>query len=501
MTMEYTRLSDPNNVATGPRQLKDCQDKINACLTRMFRQGSGGGNPFLFSLCAPKPHQLARSLSGMSDFKTAATNGKMFYWNPEFLDSLSPEEVGTVMAHESYHVLFFHCSPERAGGLDARIWNIAVDYSVNATIETEHEKSGRNQKYPNVWTGPLGTPISLQSYLDYINGVIEELPQPGCFADITVYGRSPESIYEAVRKAMFNSPRRCKEITGGCGSLSIDPKTGQSKIPQPWDQDACKCCGAKSEENGGGGIGMGESMDSHMPSEQTREETLGDMMRAADQASAMGKGSVPAGIEEALGRLKSPELSARDIIKMAVAQKKADAGNINDWKRFRRRPSFIYSKDAEGKYNPQHRLYVPRKHDFMAHISVMVDTSGSMSMEDICHGVKEIQSVAGIAEVQVTPCDAKPYWDKTVRITNKTDLKNFEVVGRGGTCFTQYLEELPKQSWYKGCDLVIIITDGDCGEYPKNLMPKGADLLWLVTNNRSFKPVGGRVVNLRPTRQ
>ena len=504
MSMAYTRLSDPDNVASSPRQLKDCQDKINACLTRLFRQPASGGNPFLFALSGPKPHQLVRKL-GSQEINTAATNGKVFYWNPDFLESLSPEEVSTVMSHESYHVLFFHCTPERSGGLDPHDWNIAVDYVVNATIETEHEKSGRNQKFPKVWTGPLGTPIQLAHFIEWIDGKRDKLPEPGCFADITVYGRSPESIYEQIRKAKANSPRKCRATNGlnaqggghqHCGSMTIDPKTGQSTIPQPWEPDACPNCGAKPGQGGGPG-----SLDSHLPPGQTKDETLGDMMRAADQVRAMGRGEVPAGIEEALGRLKKPELTAGDIIKMAIAQKRADAGNINDWKRFRRRPSYIYQKDASGKYVPQHRLYTPKKHDFCPRWVCLMDTSGSMSDDDITNGVKELQLVADIAEGWIVPCDAKPYWDKAVKVTNKTSLARTQVVGRGGTVFDEFFRDLPKQKFGDKIDLVIILTDGDCGQVPVKLMPAGADCLWIITNKRDFKPNFGRVAQLRPSRQ
>jgi hypothetical protein len=222
------------------------------------------------------------------------------------------------------------------------------------------------------------------------------------------------------------------------------------------------------------------------------------MMRAAEQTRAMGRGEVPGDIEAALGRLKKPELTARDIIRAAIAQKRIDAGNNNDWKRFRRRPAYIYEKDASGSYKPVHRLYTPKKHDFNAQVAVMVDTSGSMSDDDIVCGVKEIQSICGIAEIHMTPNDTAPHWDKTIKVAQKSDFTNFRVAGRGGTDFSQYLKELPKQSWYKGCDLVIIITDGDCGTYPKELMPRNADLLWIVTNKREFTASGGRVAQLRP---
>lgn len=490
------RLTDPNKAAANPRQLMVCQEKISQTLTRLFKFPQNGGNPFLFALAGPKPHFLAKELPGMKDFKTAATDGKNFFWHPDFLESLSADQAATVMSHESYHVLFFHCVPERAGGLDAHTWNLAIDYVVNGTIETEHEQSKRSSVY-KLWEGPLGTPIPFQHYLEWVDGSRDTLPEPCCFADVTTFGRSPESIYDEMRKHQMQSPRRCKEHQGGCGSMVINPKTGLSTIPLPWGPECCQLCGAKPGEGRGPG-----SLDAHLPPSQSRDETFGDMMRAADQTRAMGRGDVPAGIEAALGRLKKPELSARDIIRMAIAQKRADAGNIIDWKRIRRRPTYMHVKNPEtGKYEPKHRIYIPKKHDFHPKWVCLLDTSGSMSDDDIVNGVKELQLVADIAEGWIVPCDATPYWDKATKITNKTALTRTQVHGRGGTVFEEFFRDMHKHECGKNVDLVIMLTDGDCGQIPMHLAPPGADVLWIITNKREFKPNFGRVCQLRPSRQ
>jgi predicted metal-dependent peptidase len=483
------RLQDPNSLTTNPRQLKELQDKISSTMTRLFRKPEGGGNPFLFALAGPKPHYLATEMYG-HPIGTAATNGKAFFWNPQFLASLDENQTSTVMSHESFHVLFFHCSGERAAGKHEKDWNVSCDFIVNAVIEQDHVKTRRDQKY-KLWGGPLGNPITLQVLIDWFGGKGPDLPDHGCFADPTCVGMSPETIYDQIQVAKQTSPRRCKERNGGCGAMSINPKTGQSKFglgPQdpakpegePWGPHCCPKCGAPPDYSPYG------PMDSHLPSQQTRDETLGDMMRAAEAASQM-RGTVPSEVEAALAELKKPQLSPRDIIRHCFQRKALDVGNKNDWKRYKRRGMAMTPP-----------MYLPKKHDFKPKWVAMLDTSGSMSDEDIANGLKELQLCGDNTEGYVVPCDASPHWEGVVRITKSTDLRRTKVIGRGGTVFDQFFEDLPKRLG-NDFDLVVIISDGDCGHVPSNLRPQ-CDVLWIITNDRQFKPSFGRVCQLKPVR-
>jgi predicted metal-dependent peptidase len=474
-----TRLKDPDNVASSPRQYAELCDKISSTMTRLFQFPKNGGNPFLFALTGPKPHFLTRMLHGQK-IDTAATDGKNFYWNPEFLASMDANQVQTVMSHESYHVLFFHCSPERAAGKDPRKWNIAVDYIVNGVIEHDHEKSGRSAAF-KLWGGSIGDPIPLVDYLAWVAGTNKgDLPKHGCFADPTQHGRSPESIYNDIVQAELASPRRCKEHSGGCGALSLDPKTGQSTVPLPWDKDACQKCGALPNSGPG-------SMDTHLPSGLTKDEVMGEMMRAAEQAAATGRGTAPAEVEAALSELKTPQLRASDIVRQAFMRKAIDTGNKNDWKRLRRRQLAMTP-----------RQYLPRKHDHLPKWVVCLDTSGSMSDQDIANGLKEMQLVPKNSEGWVVPCDAVPYWKDKTLVRNTQDLKRTKITGRGGTVFDQFFAELPKEIG-TDLDIVVIISDGDCGHISANLRP-ACDVLWVITNKREFKPSFGRVVQLNAVR-
>ena len=63
---------------------------------------------------------------------TAATDGKNFYYNRNFVDALSNEELVFLWGHEVEHCVYDHFS--RRGDKNPLLWNIANDYVVNMDL-------------------------------------------------------------------------------------------------------------------------------------------------------------------------------------------------------------------------------------------------------------------------------------------------------------------------------------------------------------------------------
>jgi predicted metal-dependent peptidase len=63
---------------------------------------------------------------------TAATDGRNFYYNSEFINSLPPRQVEFLFGHEVLHNVYDHLG--RKGDRDARLSNIAQDYCVNQDL-------------------------------------------------------------------------------------------------------------------------------------------------------------------------------------------------------------------------------------------------------------------------------------------------------------------------------------------------------------------------------
>lgn len=80
---------------------------------------------------------------------TAATDGRKFYYNREFVKSLNREELLFLHGHETLHLIFEHMF--RRGNRDQLLWNLASDYLVNYVLVKNEvgtmPKSGLYNKY------------------------------------------------------------------------------------------------------------------------------------------------------------------------------------------------------------------------------------------------------------------------------------------------------------------------------------------------------------------
>jgi len=127
----------------------------------------------------------------------------------------------------------------------------------------------------------------------------------------------------------------------------------------------------------------------------------------------------------------------------------------------------------------------------------MLDTSGSMGEDDLVYGISQLKVLGNHSEGFVVPVDGAPHWEGVTPIKKMDDLKRTKVVGRGGTVFDDFFREFPEKLG-SDFDVVVIITDGYCGQVPIELRPP-CDVVWVVTrgDHKDFKQLFGRVAPLR----
>jgi predicted metal-dependent peptidase len=247
------------------------------------------------------------------------------------------------------------------------------------------------------------------------------------------------------------------------------------------DQQGQGCC----DECGGGVdvFGLGGTVDDHMDTEESEEKLAKRISDAVEAAKKMA-GYVPAALEDELGKLTAPKVTWQDIIRTRLLKARAGNGR-NDWTRFRSRPMFT-------------GLLVPKRKNYYAHFGCLLDTSGSMSKEDMAFGLSQLTALDERSEGTIVPADAEIYWDKATKIKKAVpeEISKTKIFGRGGTKYAEFFTDYEKN--IGKCDFLIVVTDGflldtDVAE----MKHPGVDVIWLITSGSAFNPPFGRAFDLR----
>lgn len=84
-------------------------------------------HPFFATLLVSTPWKMTK------DIPTAATDMTTLYFNPDFMESLTDDEILFVLAHEVMHMALEHGLRKQAR--NHMLWNIACDYALNLVLK------------------------------------------------------------------------------------------------------------------------------------------------------------------------------------------------------------------------------------------------------------------------------------------------------------------------------------------------------------------------------
>jgi predicted metal-dependent peptidase len=194
---------------------------------------------------------------------TAATNGRDFYYNSEFVEKLSVKQLEFLFGHEILHICFEHFL--RRGSRDVRLSNIAQDFAINILLVDEK----------------IGT-------------VIDQVPL--CL-DPVYRGKSWEEIYELlIENATVVS---LDDILAGMDSLDDHLSQDDSG-----DGDG--------DEDGKEGSGRPKF------SKAEWQEIRDSLKEAMVQAHAAAAGNVPAAIKRLIQDMTEPKMNWRELLQMNI---------------------------------------------------------------------------------------------------------------------------------------------------------------------------------------
>jgi predicted metal-dependent peptidase len=279
-----------------PAKVKQAEEKLSSVFVELSLSydnkspGSGiGGDPFIFTLVYP----IEQICINDGKITTAATDGRRYYWNPDFVLSLSRVGLRFVVAHEAFHAIYMH--PSRRGGRLARLWNIAVDYIVNYNIMCDLKQ--RQFDPARMFKDNLGKYIELKAYADIISGKAK-WPKPvkdkngkdeSCFfADPNLPEdlRKPEAIYEY----LYNLLEKCPK----CGKMQPKGTAAKQQEKEEKEKNGEKTEDGEEESDKGkkGKKGKSKSKDGSGEKGEKGEKGKGG------KKGKKGKGEEPGDSEE-----------------------------------------------------------------------------------------------------------------------------------------------------------------------------------------------------------
>lgn len=357
---------------------------------------------------------------------TMGVDGIHLFVNPDFVESLSPQQLRGVLAHETLHCLFFHML--RLNNRDPQIANMAMDYAIN--------------------------PILIDGGFQLPDGALLDRK----------YG---DSNWEVIYEQLLNEqpPEQEPEQGTGEGGGESEPGTGDGE-PQP---------GESSGDPGGCGEVMPQPSESGTGPASAAElaEAESEWKVAAVQAAAIQKkqgGTLPGELQKMIDELLDPKVPWLEVVnRFAIESCK------NDYSYTRPNRRFISSG-----------YYFPTLHSLeMGIMVIVIDNSCSLSQRELSQYVAEINAIKQVVKpvkLIVLYCDTQV--NQVVEFGQFEDVE-LELLSGGGTDFRPPFKWIEDHNINPAC--LIYMTDMCCSRFPDE---PAYPVLWATESEGYNPPFG-----------
>lgn len=415
--------------------LSAIETKLAAARTRLILD-----KPFLGALVLRLPMHAAKA-----DWcPTTATDARAFYYNPEYIASLSLDQTQFMLAHEALHCALSHFARRQHRVIHK--WDLACDYAINPLLIDDGLKPP-----PNALVMPLYKGMTAEEIYPLIDDNDES---------------------ETLDKHAYDRDNQSRGSKSRLDEKDLDQRQRERQQSQP-DQTE----GQQGNEGGersaqpqeGGGAGEPEPLT---PDEQETLSVQWQQRMAGAAQQAMQAGKLGGELKRLIDHLLQPQLPWRMLLARYMTAVSRD--------------DYSYARPSRRECD----FVLPSLRSRQTDLVVAIDTSGSIKDSEMEEFIDEVDALKGQVRARVTllPCDAAlcdgaPFrfepWEQFCR---PRDLK-----GGGGTSFVPVFEWIAKEGIHP--DLLVYFTDAE-GEFPKQEPP--FPVLWLV-KGRSQVPWGQRI--------
>ena len=213
--------------------------------------------------------------------------------------------------------------------------------------------------------------------------------------------------------------------------------------------------------------------DPQLSDKDLQDKLTSIVVQAQTQSMMAGKqaGEIPGEISRLIDDLINPKLNWKQLLDRYVSDR---IKNDYSWKRPNRR------------FMPEH--YLPSMYsETIGNVTVAIDTSGSVSDNELQAMLSEIQSIRDLykpKELKIIDCDYDIH--NVYTIDEHTDILSLNFTGGGGTSFHpvfEYCEDYPPS-------VLIYFTDLYASQIEE---PVRYDVLWICNSSHDPAPIGDTI--------
>lgn len=370
---------------------------------------------------------------------TAATDGWFVYWNPEHFKSLSEAERVGVWVHEVSHIIRRH--DDRGQGFDPHLWNMACDYVINLIITDLDLTLPKDALLDESFRGMTEYEVAckLQSKMEKEQKKQGDQENRGCKGDGDGQSGDSGSLNPDARLTDEQKARLRDSLAGGTG----DVITGVQE-----------------------------------PSEADRQKRAEEIQQTVARSVAISRaaGSGVCGLEDLMEVTPQTDRRLRSWLERFV---RATAPSKVSWARMDRR---MYSQGV---------AWPGKVHGGYAALGVAIDTSGSMSRDEIKLALEAVKGTFDRSAYShlIIVWFTGDVWRKDV-FKNGQPIELPDKLMSGGTSFYAAFESLKDEN----IRAMIVFTDG--GDTPP--ADPGLPVLWVYPHrNHGPTPEYGDRLELR----
>ncbi|MDC9726286.1 MAG: VWA-like domain-containing protein [Candidatus Thioglobus sp.] len=388
--------------------------------------------PFLGNLVLRLPLKAAGSWC-----QTSATDAKSFYYNPSFIEKLDNHQTKFVLIHEALHCALTHFA--RRGTRDKHKWDLACDFAINPLLVKEGFRP------------PLDVPI----FNKYDSMIAEE-----------IYPMIDDSIdTEPMDQHLYddNPKDDADKSDGGMREDSLEGREDQSE----------SASGKNNPTQGNTNSGdLAQQPSPLTPDEMQNLSAEWQKNLASSAQLAQQAGKLDGEFAKLIDFFLQPQLSWQSLLAQYMSSLARD--------------DFSYARPSRRSGT----AILPSLRSSQIDITVAIDTSGSISQEEIDEFVSEINAIKSNMRASITliACDEKISPELIWRFEAWDELTFPASLGGGkGTNFNPVFDYLEQQD--SNSSVLIYFTDAK-GKFPE--FEPSYPVMWLVKGKEPI-PWGSRI--------